>query len=351
MKKQLLLITLLAVATLPLSARTWTNDKGKTVQGDFVRMDGDDYVILKIGKKEHRLYIWKLSKQDRDWLEANKDKPLTPKEDNESSAPAEEKKPAPTAGAVKAELLGVALKKGKNIIPMDTSGKAFRDENKEHSKKSSIILYLPEGFDPTKQYNIMVTTASSSGSASQAGSIGPFGNRGIAHGWVVMTADSVKGRPPNFGINYRLQMLDAALDYMHEEWPASKTWNLAAGGSSGGAKAAQSLLMHLGNKKWGEHRIVGLFLSGCNAEFITKIKRNQSVGRKQKRDVAIFFSQGKKDTVATPASGKAVLEKLKKDGMRTQRYEEHDGGHGMHGQHIDDAYKWFNEHVANLDAK
>ena len=204
---------------------------------------------------------------------------------------------------------------------MDTSEYDFTKENIEHSKESKIILYLPEGFNPEEQYKLMFTSASSSGKASQGGSIGAFGKIGIKNGWIVMTADSLKGRPPSFGMNYRLQMLDAAFDYMHAEWPASKTWKIAGGGSSGGAKCVQTLLMNLGSRTWGSHHVVGLFLSGCNECYLNVDKRSHSIGRSEKRDVAVYLSQGKKDTIAKPDSSKRVMATIKKEhGMRIQKY-------------------------------
>lgn len=335
------------------------------MQGDFVRQAGEDYVILRIKNKEHRIYIWNLSKEDREWIEKNKDgapagtpqteetdqKDDTDTKEESSPKPSPKKKPAATTGggSISATLLGVELKPGRNEIPMDTSTYAFCDENKAHSEKSKIILYLPDGFDPAKQYKLMFTSASSSGKAAQGGSIGPFGKIGIQHGWVVMTADSVNGRPPKFGMNYRLQMLDAAFDRMHEEWPASKTWKIAGGGSSGGAKSVQTLLMNLGSKTWGKHHIVGLFLSGCNQCYVGVKKRSHTAGRMEKRKVAVFLSQGKKDTIATPDSSKRVMETIKKEhGMRIQRYEYHDGGHGMSREHIEDAFKWIGTHADTL---
>ena len=356
----------LLTCSTSVHARTWTSAKGKAIQGDFVRTVGDDYVILKIKKKERRIYVWYLSKEDRKWIEENKDssgKSSTTSDtsgDNEAkpadfpkkSNPQKTNKQAIGGGAISATLNGVELKVGRNEIPMDTSKQSFAKENIDHSQKSKIILYLPEGFDPANQYKLMFTSASSSGSAAQGGSIGPFGKVGIKHGWVVMTADSILGRPPEVGMNYRLQMLDAAFDVMHAEWPASKTWKIAGAGSSGGAKAVQSLLMNLGSRTWGEHHIVGLFLSGCNQCCLDVKKRSHTTGRVQKRQVAVYLSQGKKDTIATPESSKRVMETIKKEhGMRNQKYVYHDGGHGMSSEHIDEAFQWIGVHADTLPIK
>lgn len=329
---------LLLGLSLHLSARTWTNAKGQSVEGDFVRMDGEDHVVLKINSKEHRMAVSTLSEADQEWL-------------NEQSEGTTENKPKNESPG-KVSLLGVTLKPGPNVIPFDTSNYPFEDKNKEHSAKSVIHLHLPKGFDPTKQYNLMVTLGTSSGKNSkQSNSMRHFGAPGVAKGWVVMTSDSVKGRPPNYGLQWRITMIDAALDVLNEEWPASVDWNIAAGGSSGGAKAAQGVLACMGSKSYGSRRIAGLFLTGCNEEVYSQMDRSDSPSRKSSGNVAVFFSQGKGDKVAPPSSAKNVLDRLKKEGIRTQNYVEFQGGHGVHAPHVAAAFKWLGEHCAKLDAE
>ena len=131
MKTAPLLCYLLLSLTLSLSAKTWTNNKGQSVEGEFIRMDGDDQVVLMIGTKEHSMPLSDLSEDDQKWISEHQ------KESSKKSPPG------------KASLLGVALKPGANTIPLDTSSYPFSDKNKQHSAKSKILLHLPEGFDPT----------------------------------------------------------------------------------------------------------------------------------------------------------------------------------------------------------
>jgi len=320
---------------LSLSARTWTNKEGRSVEGDFLRMDGDTHVVLKIGTREHRMPLADLSEKDQEWI----------KEHQASDGDAEEK-----GSPGEASLLGVKIKTGLNEIPFDTSSYSFSKKNQDHSAKSKILLHVPEGFDPSKQYNLMVTLGTTSGANSkQANSLRHFAKPGVAKGWVVMTSDSVKGRPPEYGLRWRVTMIDAALDVLNEEWPASLEWNLAAGGSSGGAKAAQGVLACMGSKKYGERPIAGLFLTGCNEEVFSKAE--ESCSRKMASKVAVFFSQGKNDKVAPPWTAKKVLETLKKEGIREQNYVEFAGGHGVHAPHVAMAFRWLGEHCATLDAE
>lgn len=330
-------LSLLLGLSLHLSARTWTNQKGQSVEGDFLHMTDDEHVILKIRDKEHRMALTELSEEDQKWLEKHL----------EESTKEEPKKPK---GQV--TLLGVPVKPGPNVVPFDTSSYPFEEKNKAHSAKSNIHLFLPEGFDPTKQYNIMVTLGTSSGKNSkQSNSMRHFGAPGASKGWVVMTSDSVKGRPPNYGLLWRITMIDAALDTLNAEWPASVNWNLAAGGSSGGAKAAQGVLACMGSKKYGNRPIAGLFLTGCNQEVYSTVDRSESPSRKSSGNVAVFFSQGKNDKIAPPSTTKQVLDILKKEGIRKQNYVEFQGGHGVHAPHVLAAFTWLGEHCAELDAE
>ncbi len=332
MKTILLGCLLAAVFLPPLSARTWTNRKGQSVEGDLVRMDGDAHVLVKIGIKEHRLAVSSLSEADQKWLKEHQQ---------------EEKQ---SGGSGEATLLGVKIKKGRNEIPMDTSSYPFSDENREHSAKSTIFLYVPEGFDPTKKYNLMLTLGTTSGKGSKQGnSIRHFADPGIANGWVVMTSDNVNGRPPDYSLEWRVEMIDAALDVLNKEWPASLEWNICAGGSSGGAKAAQGVLAVMGSKQYGNRRIAGLFLTGCNQQVYTWGEGSSKPSRKTTRNVAVFFSQGKNDKTAPPDRAKLVLEELKDTGIRTQKYVEFDGGHGVHAPHIAEAFRWLGEHCAGLE--
>ena len=69
------LICLLAFTLLPLSAREWTNDQGRTIQADFVSSDGKS-VVLKIGGKKFICSLASLSQADRAFVAAQAEKPV-----------------------------------------------------------------------------------------------------------------------------------------------------------------------------------------------------------------------------------------------------------------------------------
>lgn len=65
-----LMITFSAPA---LTARTWTNSDGKTIEADFVRMVGERVVVLRIGGKEVIYPLVKLSDEDQRYCEEQAD--------------------------------------------------------------------------------------------------------------------------------------------------------------------------------------------------------------------------------------------------------------------------------------
>lgn len=67
------MIKLLAVCSLTFAAishaqeRTWTSDDGKQLVGEMLRQDGET-VVLKIGEKEFKVPLTRLSEDDRKWI-------------------------------------------------------------------------------------------------------------------------------------------------------------------------------------------------------------------------------------------------------------------------------------------
>jgi len=92
-----------------------------------------------------------------------------------------------------------------------------------------------------------------------------------------------------------------------------------------------------------------LLISGCNQCTTTDIKKKRERASKSKRGrVGVYFLQGEKDHVATPAHAEQVLKELKADNIRTHKYVEHPGGHQRPNELIDPGLEWLAEHMANL---
>ena len=71
---RLVLMTLIVISSGVLcfaQERTWTSDDGKKIVGEMLREDGEA-VVLKVGVKEFKVPLTKLSTEDREWIAAQR---------------------------------------------------------------------------------------------------------------------------------------------------------------------------------------------------------------------------------------------------------------------------------------
>ena len=139
-----------------------------------------------------------------------------------------------------------------------------------------------------------------------------------------------------FGFN-RCALAEAALDALSAAWPASKTWPVATGGFSGGAKYSGWL------GGWfceAGRNVVGMFMGGCNQDMTTYALDELKPPRKQFTAAKVFLSTGKEDKIAGPAKTGEVISSLKRSGFEV-REEQFDGAHEVNKDHILEAMKWF----------
>ena len=67
---KLVIMTLIVISSGVLcfaQERTWTSDEGKKLVGELLREDGEA-VVLKVGGKEFKVPLTKLSTEDREWI-------------------------------------------------------------------------------------------------------------------------------------------------------------------------------------------------------------------------------------------------------------------------------------------
>ena len=99
-RASLLLLAICLLAPSPAWGRTWTNRDGRTVEGDFVRIDGEQ-VVLTVSGKEFRVPLANLSDGDQAYarLFDPATEPATPAENpfGGASSPARSPAPQPTA--------------------------------------------------------------------------------------------------------------------------------------------------------------------------------------------------------------------------------------------------------------
>ena len=196
---------------------------------------------------------------------------------------------------------------------------------------------VPEGFDPLKNWPLLIVSATSDGSASSIGAMKRFIQLATEAGWVILAADGPSGKPKEDSDAWRWAMILGVLDHLRAEWPESRKWPIACAGFSGGAKRS-ALIAAIMMK--GSYKLSGIFMGGCNQDSATSGFLVYQPGP-QFRRLPIFLSSGTTDTIATPEQHAAVKQSMDRSGFANVRLETYDGGHQLNADQVKTALKWF----------
>jgi hypothetical protein len=334
----------------PGAARTWTDTgSGHTIQAEYLKSDGTN-VSLRIAGKEYVTPISRFSKADQDWVRAALAATVTPAVTPPPAPPL----PAPPSPAG-LMLRGQTVKAGGKVefvapVPDAAIKKAAKytrgiDYDKDTDMKEALVaIAFPEGFDPAKSWPILIVSVTNSGKdkgkePSSIKAMNGFTESCRDKGWIVMAADLPGNISPGMAAN-RCALAEAGLEAMAQQWPSSKSWPVATGGFSGGAKYSG----WLGGWFAAEGRkILGMFMAGCNEDSASAALKDFKPSRKEFLAAKVFLSAGKDDKIAGPTFGEKVSASLKKTGFGQVRLETFDGPHQLNRDHIAPALKWFTE--------
>jgi hypothetical protein len=316
---KLCLALLITLATTAI-ARTWTNDQGKTIEAEIVRVDAGEPIVKKAGQ-EMRLTLAKLSPADQEYV----------------------KKWVDQQTAKSLLLDGKPLEKGGkiNLVERPYSARMLQQlkEDKHEAETSiKIALAVPAAFDPSQpQHVFIVSTAVNNEAERVAGNISKMNmylKTCMELGWVCLAIDSNTGYPSTYG-----GMLEG-MEFLTKAWPKFQTNDYAVGGFSGGAKSCH------GNAAWllsHKYRVCGIFMGGCNQDFSALHKAQFKLTTSDYHGLRAFVSTGRKDNLVPPEATEKVLKSLGETGIDQVRSELHEGGHSFHQPHFADALKWFVE--------
>lgn len=325
-----------------LSARTWTDVRGRTVEAELLRVEAGNPVVSLKGK-EVTLPAAKLSAADQEFVqEWLKTKEEEAKEQAEQAA----EKAAESAKLAAAGIFsidGTKLEKsGKmTVIERPYSAKSLEDLAKrklENETGFKIGLVLPPGFDPSKPQRVYVVSTAvnnpAEGARGNVGKVGMYSKTCAAQGWICVAFDSNTGFPETSCA------IEEGMALLTKEWPVLKDSEYAFGGFSGGVGAcfysAGFLLAH-------DYRVIGAFLAGKNADYSENERKKWDLSKKDFDGIRVLVSSGKLDKNAPPEGAESLAESLKSNGYGEIRLRTHEGGHKFHEPHFAEALTWFAE--------
>lgn len=324
-------VSLWCLSAAPLlDARTWTDNKGRTIEADLVRVEEGTAVVNRSGK-EVRLPLDILSEDDREFVE-------------DWSAKQDPATPAVTAAPSAAVTLdGKPIEKGGRMNVMEKPfspevAKALAKDKNTQETTLKLAVAVPNNFDPAlPQKYFVVITAVNNDAERAGGNIAKFGMYSktcMDEGWACIAIDS------NTGVSQSNHTAIEGLALLRKEWPGFSSSVFATGGFSGGAKGCWGMAARLVKENL---QLTGVFMGGCNDDWSERSRKEVSASSSAFRRIRGYVSMGKADTIATIAQSEGVMKSLKSNGIRNLKSGVHDGGHSFCQPHFIEALKWFSE--------
>jgi hypothetical protein len=200
---------------------------------------------------------------------------------------------------------------------------------------AKILLGVPNGFDPTRIYPVLVISATVNYPSS---SLFPrYQREAMDAGWVIMAADGPE-KPKDDHNGWRWAMISAGMTAIEGNWPVAKSWPLACGGFSGGAKRSGYMAGRFANT---QHKVIGMLMGGCNEDMVTMSLHEDHPPFGAFVNIPIYLSSGTDDRIATPQAHKDVMRSMKASGFRNVRLETYAGAHDPYSPHTTEALNWF----------
>lgn len=312
-----------------LSARSFTDASGKTIEAEFVSLAGETVTISRDGKP-FTLPLSRFSKADQDFIrEQATAKPVTP------------------AATGKLMLAGKELKKGGdlNVVEAPLTEDTLKKTRKNKEVKTiKLGVVLPANFDPAAPQKVLWISAAINNDAERtAGNISAvngYSGTATANGWVVVAVDTNLGNPrqqDHLPADFDMAVQQQGAAMLSAAWPGFAKSQFACAGFSGGSKSSFYRLGHLSSAGL---NVVGLFLGGCNQNLTGGAKEETKVRGGDLKKVRVFVSSGKTDDIATVQDCESVAAGVEKDFGKV-KLEVFDGGHSLSQEHLKAALAWF----------
>lgn len=326
------LAALMCALTGSLSARSFTDISGKTIEAEFVSLADGTVTISKNGQP-FKLPLARFSKADQEYMQ-------------EQAAKAPAAAPVATSAV---QLNGRELTRNGAVQIIEAP---LTEETLKKTRKAKDItgikigIALPANFDPAVPQKVLWVSAPINNDAERTSgntaAIRGYSGTAIAEGWVVIAVDCNLGNPrreDNEAAETDVPIQHQAVAMLSNAWPGFAKSIFACAGFSGGSKAS---FYRVGQLATADLNVAGLFLGGCNQDLTEDAKKETKVRGGDLRKVKVFVSNGRKDTIATVDAGKAVGTSADKE-FGEVRIETYDGGHSISKEHLKSALAWFSE--------
>lgn len=318
-----LLLPGILLASSATAAETWTDTRGKTITAAFLDLSGSKVSLDMKGKKVS-VPLDKLSPDSRKRAEMLAQSPV-----RELAGPLE---PA------KEYLYEIPFAQEEKQV-VEQSVRPSGVQPMQPVLRLSVTV--PPGFDPEKPQKVIFVRATISGNAGSGGhriAIPAFMEAAQQLGWVIVSADNPAGIP-------RENVLDAATlrtacNMLEQAWPAFRTWTFATGGFSGGGTSS---VHAIGGLHQAGITVKGALVGGSRFYVYEDLANAYKCPPEKSTQIKYFFSNGRRDNLATPALVQDVISKMQAKGCKNTRTEWHEGGHNFYRPHIAEALKWFAE--------
>src|ERR1035437_2320382 len=256
------IVCLFILGSALLSARTWVDVKGRSLEGELVRVDGDAVIVNRDGT-EIPIKLGTLSQADQDNVaQWRKDHPA-----GQPAAPGVitlDGQPIETGG--KTNVITKPYSPETLKIHAKSQHQSFgTGDSSPDSKKVAdgldaglqLSVAVPKDFNPLKPMNVfIVVTAVNSEKERASGNCSKFrlyAKSCVESGWVCLSVDSTDGVPISYAT------YDETFALIETSWPGFSGSRFAAGGFSGGSKGCWGPIAWLLKSK---RNAVGVFMGG-----------------------------------------------------------------------------------------
>lgn len=224
-------------------------------------------------------------------------------------------------------------------VPLTREGKMALVAKNQVVPYAKGAIVVPPNFDPELPTAILLVSGSSDGDGSSIRMMPAYTNVAMRLGWIVIAADGPFGKPILDNPPWRWALNSALLEHIHNTWPRSRRWPIAAAGVSGGGKWAGVMGAILANKGY---NLMGVFMGAVNQDLASESAKLYEPATRYK-STPIYLSSGTDDKIATPQHHNEVKESLLENGFTTIRLETFKGGHALSETELRKGLNWFLE--------